>query len=369
MGSISSVAKDKSRPGWWRARYRDPDGRERSKRFRTERGAKAWLEQQRTAVVKGDYVDPRAAKRTFRGYAEEWQALQAHHRGTTAAQLQTHLARHVHPVIGHRPIGALRRTELQAFVNQLANELAPSTVRTIATWCSTILRAAVDDGVIARTPWSKIKLPPKDRHQVVPITAEQLAIVTGALPDRYRALATVGATTGLRQGELLGLTVDRVDFLRKQLRVDRQLVTPATGDPHFGPPKSKASVRVVPLPQVTIDALAAHIATFPPGDDGLVFTTSDGRPVRRNRASEMWRTAADTAGLPPRTGMHALRHFYASVLIRGGESVKVVQSRLGHASPVETLEIYAGLWPDDDDRTRSVIDAAFRAVDRSIAVV
>ena len=63
------------------------------------------------------------------------------------------------------------------------------------------------------------------------------------------------------------------------------------------------------------------------------------------------------AGLPAGTGFHALRHYYASLLIRHGESVKTVQSRLGHASAVETLDTYSHLWPDSDDRTRDAIDS------------
>ena len=61
-------------------------------------------------------------------------------------------------------------------------------------------------------------------------------------------------------------------------------------------------------------------------------------------------------GLPDGTGFHAIRHYYASLLIRHGESVKVVQSRLGHASAKETLDTYGHLWPDSDDRTRQAVD-------------
>jgi integrase len=70
-----------------------------------------------------------------------------------------------------------------------------------------------------------------------------------------------------------------------------------------------------------------------------------------------WRAAVEMAGLPAGTGLHALRHYYASLLIRHGESVKTVQARLGHASAVETLDTYSHLWPDSDDRTRDAIDS------------
>ena len=93
-----------------------------------------------------------------------------------------------------------------------------------------------------------------------------------------------------------------------------------------------------------------------PGPDGLAFRLS-GKPITRSVFGHKWRTAVKAAGLPVGTGFHALRHYYASLLIRHGESVKTVQSRLGHASAVETLDTYSHLWPDSDDRTRDAIDS------------
>ena len=71
----------------------------------------------------------------------------------------------------------------------------------------------------------------------------------------------------------------------------------------------------------------------------------------------MWVPAVKAAGLRPGTGFHALRHYYASLLIRHVESVKVVQARLGHASATETLDTYGHLWPDSDDLTRQAVDS------------
>jgi integrase len=128
----------------------------------------------------------------------------------------------------------------------------------------------------------------------------------------------------------------------------------------------------VPLPQVVIDALAAHLAVFPAArveildatrkpdpkrrPAALVFTSLTGRPLRRTRFSDIWRPAAAAAGLGDGVTFHDLRHDYASLLIRHGESVKVVQKRLGHKSAVETLDTYSHLWPDSEDRTREAVD-------------
>ncbi|MFI5510919.1 site-specific integrase [Mycobacterium sp. NPDC051804] len=167
---------------------------------------------------------------------------------------------------------------------------------------------------------------------------------------------TLAAGTGMRQGECFGLTVDRVRFLERSLTVDRQLVTLQGEVPTFGPPKTSASNRNIPLPQVVVDALAAHLAAFPAAPDGLVFTLS-GKPITRQAFGHIWRPAVAAAKIPTGTGLHALRHYYASLLIRHGESVKTVQARLGHASAVETLDTYSHRWPDSDDRTRDAIDS------------
>jgi len=154
-----------------------------------------------------------------------------------------------------------------------------------------------------------------------------------------------------------GLTVDRIDFLRRTVKVDRQLVTISRRAPFLAPPKTDASDRTIPLPTVVIDALAAHLAAYPPLEDGLVFVNDVGRPIRRTSFGDIWRPAVMAAGAPHGTGFHELRHYYASLLIRHGESVKVVQARLGHKSATETLDTYSHLWPDSDDQTRQAIDA------------
>lgn len=133
--------------------------------------------------------------------------------------------------------------------------------------------------------------------------------------------------------------------------MDRQMVLNTGEGPILRPPKTPASYRTIPLPDVVLVALTEHMRAFPPGEDGLLFTNDQGGPIRRTRFSDLWRPVARAAGLEPGTGYHALRHFDASALIRHGESVKVVHSRLGHASAAETLDTYSHLWPDSEDRT------------------
>lgn len=211
-------------------------------------------------------------------------------------------------------------------------------------------------GVIPSSPCGRIQLPRLSKARVEPLATGRVLALGESIEGRYRALIVLAAGAGLRQGEAFGLTMDRVDFLRRTVRVDRQMLTLVGGPPRFGPPKTAASVRVVPLPQVVVDALAHHVASYPPGEDGLVFTNGAGKPIHRATFSRVWTAAARRAQLPAGASFHDLRHYYASLLIQHGESVVVVAARLGHASPSQTLNVYSHLWPDSEDRTRLAVD-------------
>jgi integrase len=119
-------------------------------------------------------------------------------------------------------------------------------------------------------------------------------------------------------------------------------------------------VRTVPLAKVVLDGLARHyelVGLTSAETSRFIFTNASGEPIQRSRFGEVWRSAVKRSGLPAGTGFHALRHYYASLLISQDESVKVVQSRLGHASAAETLDTYTHLWPDSEDRTRQAVEA------------
>jgi integrase len=198
---------------------------------------------------------------------------------------------------------------------------------------------------------------------------------------RWRAMVQLGAAGGPRVSEALALTVDRTGLKppspKPTLRIDRQLVVRKGEPAYLGPPKRKASRRDVPVPRVLVEALWAHLAAFPSAprelvcrDEAgrtwtevveLVFTNARGEPLTRSRFGDAWRKAVADAVLPTGTSYHDLRHFYASLLIRHGESVKVVQARLGHATAAETLDTYSHLWPDSEDRTRAAVDDVLKA--------
>ena len=205
---------------------------------------------------RGQYVDPRAGRLTFREYAERWRVAQVH-RPTTRAHVETHLRRHAYPALGDRPLSSVRPSDVQAWTAGLTAALAPRTVGTVHGIVSGIFRAAVRDRLIVSNPCEGTRLPKVSKARVEPLPLDTVRALEKALPGRYQALVMLAAGTGLRQGECLGLTTDRVDFLRRFVTVDQQLVTVVGREPFLAPPKTSASVRAVPLPQAVLDALAA----------------------------------------------------------------------------------------------------------------
>lgn len=355
--------------GKWRARYRDGNGRQHAKHFDRKVDGQRWLDEVTASVVTGQYVDPKAGRITFKTYAETWRAAQVH-RPSSAAHVETMLRRHAYPTLGDRPMASILPSEIQAWVKRMSvghgeqRGLAPATVSVAHGIVSTVFKAAVRDRRVMANPCEGTKLPTVERRKVEPMTTEQVEKIRAGLREELEALVTFTAGTGMRQGEVFGLTRDRLRLLgaNPSVVVDRQLVTLRSGKTEFGPLKTKASHRTIPLPKVVVAALNAHLARHDVAADGLVFTLA-GQPITRQAFGHLWRPVATAAGLTETTGtgMHALRHYYASLLIRHGESVKVVQARLGHATAAETLDTYSHLWPDADDQTRAAIDSVLGA--------
>ncbi len=354
MASIQDRGKGVERR--WQARYRDPNGKQVSKAFTRKIDAERFLTVIESSKLGGGYVDPKAGQITFREYAEDWRVRQLW-RESTDARIGSDLRVHLYPAIGDMALSAVRPTDFDVLVKSLADRLAPSTVEGVYRLAATVFKSAIRDRIITQTPCVDVKLPEKQRRDVVPLTVGQVVELAGLVPDRYRALILLGAGTGLRLSEAVGVTVDRVDFLRRIVTVDRQLVTPAKGDPRFGPVKRAASNRTFPLPNVVADSLAHHLQKYREGPDRLIFTNDQSQPIRRNSFSHVFRKAGDQIGIAKGDGFHELRHHYASLLISSGCSVTVVQRRLGHATAQETLDTYSHLWPDDDEKTTAAVDS------------
>jgi integrase len=306
---------EKRSDGSWRARWREsPGGPQRAKHFDRKIDAERFLDGVRGDLARGVYIDPDAGKTTFKEYAEAWRIAQVH-RASTATSVEQQLRLHVYPTIGERRLSSVRPSDIQALVRGLGEVLAPGTVEAVYGRVAAVFNAAVRDRLIASSPCVEVKRPrPAPASTLEVLTTEQVLTLADAVPDRYHALIITAAGIGLRPGELFGLTVDRVDFLRKHVRVDRQLVRIRGAGVELGPLKTSSSYRSVPLPRTVGDALAAHLARWPAHVElGLVFTNERDAPIQQYPFSALWARVRATPQLPTWATPHDLRHYYASL--------------------------------------------------------
>jgi integrase len=378
-GTTKRVKTDRHGTGLrYRARYIGPDGTEKSKSFpdRQKRLAEQWLVQIEADMSRGQYIDPKSSRVTVRQYAERWLASLNMDAGTYV-DTERRIRLHAVPHLGRYPLGSLNPTHIREWLRALQTQgLAPAYQRVIFANVCTMLTAAVDDRSIPSNPCrsTSVRAPRPDARRIAPWTRERVFAVRTELPEQYRPVVDLAAGCGMRQGEVLGLAVDDVDFLEGVVHIARQ-VKLIRGKAVFAPPKSGKS-RTVPLPGSVAQALESHVTRFPPAavtlpwkrPEGehvtavLLFLGHSGGEVNRNTFNRWtWRPALQAAGVPfgRENGMHALRHFYASVLLDAGESIKALSEYLGHHDAGFTLRTYTHLMPSSERRTREAVDRAF----------
>ncbi len=373
---MASIRKRPERPKPWEVLYRDPEGKQRSSSFARKLDAQRFVNTMEADKLRGTYVDPHAGKVIFREFAEAWLERQTFD-ATTRISVDSRLRTHVYGPLGGHELRAIKPSVLQAWVRGKTDVLAPSYVALILGHVSSIMAAAVDDQLIPSNPAASksVKAPKAERRKVVPWTVEQVHAIAEHHPERYEALPILGAGTGMRQGEMFGIAVEDVDWLRHTLHI-RVQVRLLAGHPSFAPPKG-GRVREVPLSETVAVALSEHLRRYPAQEVTLPWVERDGEPVTRrliftgpkgaslnkNTHNErVWKPALREADFEPtrETGMHQLRHHFASVLLDAGVSVAALADYLGHENPSVTLNVYSHMMPDTSGRAREAIDKAHR---------
>ena len=365
----------------WRARWRDETGAQRQTSFDTKTEADRHIATVKADMLRKTYIDPAAGKVTFKSYAERWRAAQIHE-DSSVKQVESRLRLHVYPFFGDRQIASIKPSEAQRWIRVLENggdgraPLMPATVEVIYQFTNAIFAAAIKDKVVGTSPFDGLKRSKIVPKRVAPPSLEQVNAIYAAMPEKYRALVTIGSGIGLRQGEAVALELDCIDFLGRKLNVRQQLICPTGAEAFLRLPKGRKT-RSVALAGLVVDELSRHVKEFGTTPVEVWDRTNLAKPVRRRAeflfvdklgmpirsntfSARLWAPARRAAKLPTEMTFHDLRHFFASLLIRYGESVKTVQHALGHATAGMTLEVYGHLWPDSEDRTRLAIEAGFK---------
>ncbi len=363
----------------YKVRYLTPSGEERSRAFPDGqlKAAKEWKVQREADLARGTYVDPRAGRVRLRDFATEWLAsLDVDE--SSRQNLEMRFRRRVLPYFGTTELGALKPSGLRSWDRWLRDEgLSERYRHTLFCNFSAMFTAAVDDDLVPKSPFvsKSVKKPTPAKHKVIPWPERQVWAVQDALHPRFAVTVDLGAGLGLRQGECFGLAVDDVDFLRGVVHVQRQ-VKKVRGKHVFALPKYHKS-RDLPLSEPVKLAFAEHLRRYPPimvtlpwdvpggpeQSHRLVLSAVRGGVVDANNFNAYrWKPALRAVGVSCgryENGMHELRHFFASVLLDQGESIKAVAEWLGHSDAAFTLKTYTHLMPSSSERTKGVIGSLY----------
>lgn len=366
----------------WVVDYTDTTGKRRLKTFTKKKEADAFSATANVEIRQGVHVADSASV-TVETAGKFWVASGegAGLERSTINQRKSHLEHHIVPLIGDVLLSKLTVPAVRDFEDRLRKEgRSPAMTKKVITSLGSILADAGERGLAVRNPVRDIRgsrngrdrrteRRQKGRLEVgvdIP-TRDEIKALVNALDSNWRPFLVTAVFTGMRSSELRGLRWQDVDLKRGEISVNQR----ADEFGEIGPPKSEAGVRTIPVPPLVVNALKEHKLKQGTGVT-LVFGNPVGEPrshtniINKGLIPAMLAAGVliDTGkvaedGTPimkaKYTGLHALRHFYASWLINRKEDgglglpVKMVQERLGHASIVMTMDVYGHLFPRDDD--------------------
>ncbi len=348
----------------WRARYVDKNSKEHAKGFGKKSDAQAWLDKQVSDQVTGTWTDPALSGVTFGAMAERWFATKATRAPKTVAGYRSLLDTVVLPRWKDTPLRDVSFEDLQVWITELSvsgsvrfegKGLSASRVRQTHQLVGAVLRFAVKANHLPASPAADIDLPSLPEGEQRYLTHEQLHRVAVA-SGRLRTLVLVLGYCGLRFGEAAALKVADVDLEAARIRVRRSVTYVRKTGIVEGPTKGKQS-RTVPVPEFLISLLKTEVNGK--AKTALVFPSARGGGwLTLGQARYTFQKATGAVEGCAGVRLHDLRHSCASLAIKSGANIKVVQKLLGHKSAVLTLDRYGHLFPDDLDALATAFDTA-----------
>ncbi len=313
------------------------DGRKRRKYVygRTQREARLKLDQARREKSDGTLV---VASMTVEKWLDVWLNEIADLKPQTRRGYRSKIETYIKPAIGTRRLTELRPEHIRHLHARMrADGLAEASVRQAHAILKRALRVAVHEGKLGVSPADRMESPGTETAKREQLTVDQARQVLAAAGDDARWWLAL--YYGMRQGEVLGLRWCDVDFDRHALRVVQSLQTDEDGRLIFGPPKSRASRRAMPmLPLIESRLRLRWIASglTDPTTDALVFPAANGAPRQPKRDWQEWRDLLDRATRPPLAplplvALHSARNTAASLLEAAGVPSRTVSQILGHA--------------------------------------
>jgi integrase len=337
----------------------------------TKRAAQVECARLVASVGQGSYVERSkvTVAEFVRARVNQWEAAG----GITARTSQRYhllLKKQIAPHLGTRPLQKLTRLEIESWHTILRKGgLAASTIGHAHRLLSKALNDAESDGLVIKNV-CKIQRAPKVAEREITII-RNVPPFLAKLPrgSRLYVLAIVALFTGMRLGEILALSEQRVDLDAGVIKVRETLEETTAHGIRSKETKTKAGRRNITLPSIVIETMREHrrdllemrmrLGLGKLNPDDLLFSNVEGRPLRPSAVSIDWGELADRIGVPEVT-FHALRHTHASQLIASGIDIVTISKRLGHAKPSVTLSIYAHMFTTDDSKCAAAINAALK---------
>ena len=338
---------------------RDPITGKRNRYYKTvkcgKRQADAELRKMIAEIEGGGICAPSAMK--LEDWMQQWlNTYLPNIEETTRDGYQEKIDNYIKPNLGHLPLKALTPKVIQGWINGLMEKgLSPKTIRNAYNNLNASLKKAVILQMIPRNPCEGTELPKLQKYQaqVYNVATIQQALAAADSLSLY-LMILLGATLGLRRGEMAALMWEDIDFNKETVSIGKNRVH-TKGKVIEKAPKSKAGIRTFSVGHDVADALREAKEMYDdlaeePGfrNLGYVVCKEDGEPYHPDSITQKWERFVKKHQLP-KICLHGLRHSNATALIAAGVSAKVVQHRLGHADVSITLNTYTHVLPEMDD--------------------
>jgi integrase len=312
----------------------------------------------------GDWTDPQRAKVKLRDYAGKWIEERTTLRPRTVEIYAGLLRRHVTPHLGHIPIGKIDTALIREWRATLKSKgVGSSEIAKAYRFLRAVLMTAADDRIIPRNP-CRIRGAGEEKPEERPVlTVERVFELAEMMPERLRALVLLATFASLRWGEVAALRREDLDVDTGTVSVRRQHVELDKGGLLVAPPKSRAGLRTVAIPQAIVPALRYHLGEFVGAeDDALIFTGQRGGVLRRSnfRRAVKWGESVTKMGVPG-LHFHDLRHTGNTIAADSGASLRDLMARMGHDS-VRAAMIYQHTTAQAN---RAIADSMNRKIQKS----
>jgi integrase len=349
-------------------------GKRISKYFKSQSECREWLRNTQSQIQNG--LTLAGARTTVIEFLEQWLGtIRESVRPKTLHQYAQIARGHIAPRLGNIKLKDLRPDQIQGLYNEkLDKGVSARTVLLIHSVLHKALNQALNLGLIGRNPAQAVSRPKAKRKEMRILTSDQArTFLSVAEETRYRALFHLALHTGMREGELLGLKWEDLDWVTRQLQVKRQLqVMPGIGM-FFAEPKTASGRRTIVLSKAMIEKLREHLddqdqdrqqAGEKWRENGLIFPTTIGTPMAARNMYEDFRKLLKSIGLPV-IRFHDLRHTAATLMLQQGVHPKIVQERLGHADISMTLNTYSHVLPSMQAEAAEKLDELLNPIEVS----